>query len=69
MNYGDLPRKRANALWTLDKKIKKAVVLGMLVVIRDTSGSRNTLQYRLDWSSPVCHLAFCAVIGTSYHTL
>ena len=69
MNYGDLPRKRANTLWTLDKKIKKAVVLGMLVVIRDTSGSRNTLQYRLDWSSPVCHLAFCAVIGTSYHTL
>ena len=39
MNYGDLPRKRANTLWTLDKKIKKAVVLGMLAVIRDTSGS------------------------------
>eukprot|EP00731_Ephydatia_muelleri_P019226 Em0012g51a len=26
-------------------------------------------RYRLDWSSPVCHLAFCAVIGTSYRTL
>ncbi|KAL5493627.1 hypothetical protein EMCRGX_G014833 [Ephydatia muelleri] len=69
MNYGDLPRKRASALSTLDKKIRKAVVLGMLAVIRDTSGSRNTFQYRLDWSSPVCHLAFCAVIGITYRTL
>ena len=38
-------------------------------MIRNKSGSRNTFQYRLDWSSPVCRDAFCAVIGTSYRTL
>ena len=53
----------------LDKKTRKAVVLGMLAVIQDTSGSQNAFQYRLDWSSPVCRYAFCAVIGISYCTL
>ena len=53
----------------LDKTSRKAVVLGMLAVIRDRSGSRNTFQYRLDWCSPVCRDAFCAVIGISCRTL
>ena len=69
MKYNELPRKRADTMCKLDKTSRKAVVLGMLAVIRDKSGSRNTFQYRLDWCSPVCRDAFCAVIGTSYCTL
>ena len=38
-------------------------------MIRNKCGSRNTFQFCLDWSSPVCKDAFCTVIGTSYHTL
>ena len=41
----------------------------MLAVIWDKSGSQNTFQYRLDWCSPVCRDAFCAVIGISCRTL
>ena len=69
MMYGDMPRVRALTLSRLDKKTRKAVVFGMLAVIRNKCGSRNTFQYRFDWSSPVCRNAFCAVIGTSYCTL
>ena len=69
LKYGDLPKRRALTLSRLDKKTRKAVVYGMLAVTRNKSGSRNTFQYRLDWSSPVCRDAFCAVIGTSYRTL
>ena len=69
LKYGDLPKRRALALSRLDKKTRKAVIYGMLAVIRNKCGSRNTFQYRLDWSSPVCRDAFCAVIGTSYRTL
>ena len=69
MMYGDIPRVRALTLSRLDKKTRKAVVFGMLAVIRNKCGSRNTFQHRLDWSSPVCRNAFCAVIGTSYRTL
>ena len=69
LKYGDLPKRRALTLSRLDKKTRKAVVYGMLAVTRNKSGSRNTFQYRLDWSSPVCRDAFCAVIGTSYCTL
>ena len=67
--YGDFPRRRALTLSGLDKKTRKAVVYGMLAVIRNKCGSRNAFQYRLDWSSPVCKDAFCAVIGISYPTL
>ena len=69
LKYGDLPKRRALTLSRLDKKTRKAVIYGMLAMIRNKSGSRNTFQYRLDWSSPVCRDAFCAVIGTSYRTL
>ena len=69
MKYGDLPKRRALTLSRLDKKTRKAVVFGMLAVIRNKCGSRNTFQYCLDWSSPVCRNAFCAVIDTSYRTL
>ena len=69
MKYGDMPRVRALTLSRLDKKTRKAVVFGVLAVIRNKSDSRNIFQYRLDWSSPVCRGAFCAVIGTSYCTL
>ena len=60
MKYGDMPRVRALTLSRLDKKTRKAVVFGMLAVIRNKSDSRNIFQYRLDWSSPVCRGAFCA---------
>ena len=69
LKYSDLTKRRALTLSRLDKKTRKAVVNGMLSVIRNKCGSRNTFQYRLDWSSPVCRNAFCAVIGTSYRTL
>ena len=69
LKYGDLPKIRALTLSRLDKKTRKAVIYGMLAVIRNKCGSRNTFQYRLDWSSPVCRDAFCAIIGTSYRTL
>ena len=69
MKYGDLSRRRALTVSRLDKKTRKAVMFGMLAVIWDKSGSRNTFQYCLDWSSPVCRDAFYAVIGTSYCTL
>ena len=69
LKYGDLPKRRALTLSRLDKKTRKAVIYGMLAVIRNKCGSRNTFQYRLDWSSPVCKDAFCAIIGISYCTL
>ena len=69
MKYGDLPRKRADTLCKLDKTSRKAAVLGMLAVLQDKSGSENKFQYHLDWSSPVCRDAFCAVIGISRRTL
>ena len=70
LKYGDLPKRRALALSRLDnKKTRTAVIYGILAVIRNKCGSRNTFQYYLDWSSPVCRNAFCAVIGTSYRTL
>ena len=69
MKYGDMPQKRALTLSRLDKKTRKAVVFGMLAVIRKKCDSRSAFQYRLDWSSPVCSNAFCAVIGTPYRTL
>ena len=50
LKYGDLPKRRALTLSRLDKKTRKAVNYGMLAVIRDKSGSRNTFQYRLEWS-------------------
>ena len=65
MKYGDLARRRALTLSRLDKRTRKAVVAGMLAMIRNKSGSRNTFHYRLDWSSPICKDAFCAVIGTN----
>ena len=64
LKYSDLTKQRALTLSRLDRKIRKAVVNGMLSVIRNKCGSRNTFQYRLDWSSPVCRNAFCAVSGT-----
>ena len=71
LKYSDLTKRRALTLSRLDKKTRKAVVNGMISVIRNKCSSRNTFQYRLDWSStsPVCRNAFCAVIGTSYRTL
>ena len=69
MKYGDMPQKRALTLSRLDKKTRKAVVFGMLVVIWKKCDSRSAFQYRLDWSSSVCRNAFCAVIGTPYRTL
>eukprot|EP00731_Ephydatia_muelleri_P037433 Em0469g2a len=52
-------------------KTKKAVILGMLAMIRDDSSCnrqgeqrvRNTFRYRLSWSHPICRDAFCAVAG------
>ena len=41
MMYGDMPRVRALTLSRLDKKTRKAVVFGMLAVIRNKCGSRN----------------------------
>ena len=69
MKYGDLARRRALTLSRLDKRTRKAVVVGMLAMIRNKSGSRNTFHYRLDWSSSICKDAFCAVIGTNYRKL
>ena len=69
MKYGDLARRRALTLSRLDKRTRKAVVVGMLAMIRNKSGSRNAFHYCLDWSSPICKDAFCAVIGTNYRTL
>ena len=56
MKYGDVPRKRSDTMCKLDKSSKKAVVLGMLAVW-------------LDWCSPVCRDAFCAIIGISCRML
>ena len=41
MMYGDMPRVRALTLSRLDKKTRKAVVFGMLAVIRNKCGFRN----------------------------
>ena len=41
MMYGDMPRVRALTLPRLDKKTRKAVVFGMLAVIRKKCGSRK----------------------------
>ncbi|KAL5484206.1 hypothetical protein EMCRGX_G020665 [Ephydatia muelleri] len=67
----ELSWKRAHALHALDTKTKKAVILGMLAMIRDDSSCnrqgeqrvRNTFRYRLSWSHPICRDAFCAVAG------
>ena len=42
MKCGDLPRKRAGTMCKLNKTSRNAVVLGMLAVIWDKSGSQNT---------------------------
>ena len=44
MKYGDLARRRALTLSRLDKRIRKAVV-GILAMIWNKSGSRNTFHY------------------------
>ena len=49
LKYSDLTKRRALTLSRLDKKTRKAVVNGMLSVIQNKCGSRNTFQYPLDW--------------------
>ena len=58
MMYGDMPRVRALTLSRLDKKTRKAVVFGMLAVIRNKCGSRNTFQCRHDWSQSCLQKCF-----------
>ncbi|KAL5493394.1 hypothetical protein EMCRGX_G014570 [Ephydatia muelleri] len=69
MKYHDLAQIRAHFLAALNKKTRKAVVLGMLALVQDNLGSRNVYHYRLDWSTPICMKAFCAVVNITYRTL
>ena len=69
MKYHDLAQIRAHSLAALNKKTRKAVVLGMLALVQDNLGSRNVYHYRLDWSTPICMKAFCAVVNITYRTL
>ena len=61
----DLAQIRAHSLAALDKKTRKAVVLGMLALVQDNSG----FHYHLDWSTPICKTAFCAVADITCRTL
>ena len=69
MKYTDLAQIRAHSLAALDKKTRKAVVLGMLALVQDNLGSQNIYNYRLDWSTPICKKAFCAVVDITTRTL
>ena len=69
MKYHDLAQIRAHSLAALNKKTRKTVVLGMLALVQDNLGSRNVYHYRLDWSTPICMKAFCAVVNITYRTL
>ena len=68
MQYTDLAQIRAHSLAALNKKTRKAAVLGMLALVQDNnSGSQIVYHYRLDWSTPICRKAFCAVVDITIH--
>lgn len=52
MQYTDLAEIRALSLDAMNKKTRQAVVLGMLALVQDNSGSKYVYDYRLDWSTP-----------------
>ena len=59
MQYTDLAEIRALSLAEVNKKTRKAVVLGMLALVQDNSGSKYVYHYRLDWSTPISRKLLC----------